>query len=48
MFFLKVSKDEQKRRFLERLDEPDKNRKFSPADLADRMLWGCSMWAYSD
>jgi len=48
MFFLKVSKDEQKRRFLEGLDQPDKNRKFSPADLADRMLWGHSMRAYPD
>ncbi len=38
-FFLNVSKDEQRRRFLERLDEPDKHWKFSPSDLAERGHW---------
>ena len=47
-FFLNVSKDEQKRRFLERLDRPDKNWKFSPSDLAERAHWGDYMRAYSD
>ncbi len=47
-FFLNVSKDEQKRRFLERLDRPEKNWKFSPADLAEREHWGEYMRAYSD
>ena len=39
-FFLNVSKDEQKRRFLERLDRPEKQWKFSAADLAERAHWG--------
>ena len=47
-FFLNVSKDEQKRRFLERLDRPDKNWKFSASDLAERAHWGDYMRAYSD
>jgi PPK2 family polyphosphate:nucleotide phosphotransferase len=38
-FFLNVSKDEQKRRFLERLNRPEKHWKFSPADLAERDHW---------
>jgi polyphosphate kinase 2 (PPK2 family) len=38
-FFLHISKDEQKRRFLARLDTPEKNWKFSPADLAERSHW---------
>src|SRR5437879_5153800 len=38
-FFLHVSKHEQKRRFLERLDDPAKNWKFSAADLAERAFW---------
>jgi PPK2 family polyphosphate:nucleotide phosphotransferase len=38
-FFLHVSKAEQKRRFLERLDRPEKHWKFSPADLAERARW---------
>lgn len=37
--FLNISKDEQRERLLERLDEPDKNWKFNKADLADRALW---------
>ena len=47
-FFLNVSKDEQKRRFLERLDRPDKHWKFSAADLAERAHWDQYMKAYSD
>jgi PPK2 family polyphosphate:nucleotide phosphotransferase len=47
-FFLNVSKDEQKKRFLERLDRPDKHWKFSTADLAERAYWGRYMRAYSD
>jgi PPK2 family polyphosphate:nucleotide phosphotransferase len=47
-FFLNVSKDEQKRRFLERLDRTEKNWKFSSADLAERAHWGRYMRAYSD
>jgi PPK2 family polyphosphate:nucleotide phosphotransferase len=38
-FFLNVSKDEQKERFLSRIDEPDKNWKFSSADLHARAQW---------
>src|SRR4029077_11845185 len=38
-FFLNVSKDEQKKRFLERLERPEKNWKFSPSDLAERGHW---------
>ena len=38
-FFLNVSKEEQKRRFLERLDRPEKNWKFSAADLREREYW---------
>ena len=38
-FFLHVSKDEQKKRFLERLDRPEKHWKFSAADLAERARW---------
>ena len=45
-FFLNVSKAEQKRRFLERLDVPEKNWKFSPADLAERAYWDDYMAAY--
>ncbi len=47
-FFLNVSKDEQRRRFLERLDRPEKNWKFSPADLAERGYWDDYMAAYED
>ena len=45
-FFLHISKDEQKRRFMERLDEPGKNWKFSPADLAERRHWDDYQDAY--
>lgn len=47
-FFLHVSKKEQKRRFLERLDEAEKNWKFSGADLAERAHWKEYMRAYED
>ena len=45
-FFLHVGRDEQKSRFLDRLDEPDKNWKFSPSDLSERGRWGDYMEAY--
>ena len=45
-FFLHVSRKEQKRRFLERLDQPDKNWKFSPADVTERQHWDAYMHAY--
>lgn len=45
-FFLNVGRDEQKSRFLDRLDEPDKHWKFSPDDLGERAHWGDYMAAY--
>ena len=45
-FFLNVSKKEQKRRFLARLDEPEKNWKFSAADVHERACWDEYMDAY--
>jgi PPK2 family polyphosphate:nucleotide phosphotransferase len=45
-FFLNVSRKEQKRRFLERLDQPEKNWKFSVADAAERQHWDDYMEAY--
>lgn len=45
-FFLHVSKEEQKERFLERIDDPDKNWKFSSADLHEREYWDDYMKAY--
>ena len=45
-FFLHVSKDEQKKRFLARLDNPDKQWKFNAADLDERALWDEYMDAY--
>src|SRR5204863_10016817 len=47
-FFLNVSKDEQKARFLERLERPEKNWKFSPNDLAERDYWDDYMDTYED
>jgi PPK2 family polyphosphate:nucleotide phosphotransferase len=47
-FFLHVSKDEQKRRFLSRLDEPEKNWKFSANDVAERRHWKDYQRAYED
>ena len=45
-FFLNVSKKEQKRRFLERLDNPEKNWKFSPGDVRERKCWDDYQSAY--
>jgi len=45
-FFLNVSLEEQKKRFLERLDEPEKNWKFSAADVAERRHWDAYQAAY--
>jgi len=47
-FFLNVSKEEQKKRFLERIDEADKNWKFNPGDVEERKLWDKYMEAYED
>lgn len=47
-FFLHLSKDEQKKRFLARIDDPNKNWKFSAADIAERNLWKSYMKAYED
>ncbi len=47
-FFLMISKDEQKERLQDRLDEPDKNWKFNPGDLAERALWDDYLDAYQD
>jgi PPK2 family polyphosphate:nucleotide phosphotransferase len=47
-FFLHVSKKEQKRRFLDRLERPEKNWKFSSADMAERGFWSEYQNAYED
>jgi len=47
-FFLHVSKKEQRRRFLERLENPEKNWKFSASDLKEREFWDDYMEAYED
>ncbi|MEH2540599.1 MULTISPECIES: polyphosphate kinase 2 family protein [unclassified Bradyrhizobium] len=47
-FFLNVSKEEQRERFLERLEEPAKNWKFSTADIGERALWAKYQAAYQD
>jgi PPK2 family polyphosphate:nucleotide phosphotransferase len=47
-FFLNVSRKEQKRRFLSRLDEPDKNWKFSLSDVKERASWKDYMNAYEE
>jgi PPK2 family polyphosphate:nucleotide phosphotransferase len=47
-FFLNVSKREQKKRFLERLDRPDKNWKFSVADLEERKFWSDYQVAFEE
>jgi len=46
--FLNVSKKEQKKRFLDRIDRPEKNWKFSNSDLAERQFWKQYMAAYED
>ena len=45
-FFLHLSKEEQRKRFLARIDEPEKNWKFSAADIAERKFWKQYMSAY--
>jgi polyphosphate kinase 2 (PPK2 family) len=45
-FFLHLSKDEQRKRFLARIDEPEKNWKFSTADVEERKYWKDYMKAY--
>jgi PPK2 family polyphosphate:nucleotide phosphotransferase len=45
-FFLHLSKEEQRRRFLQRIDKPDKNWKFSTADIEERKFWKGYMNAY--
>jgi PPK2 family polyphosphate:nucleotide phosphotransferase len=47
-FFLHVSKEEQRQRFLKRLDEPEKNWKFSDADVRERQCWADYMAAYQN
>jgi PPK2 family polyphosphate:nucleotide phosphotransferase len=47
-FFLNISKKEQKKRFLERLDNPEKNWKFSAADATERQFWDKYMDAYEE
>jgi PPK2 family polyphosphate:nucleotide phosphotransferase len=47
-FFLHLSKKEQRKRFLERIDEPDKNWKFSPADIHERKYWKHYVRAYEE
>jgi PPK2 family polyphosphate:nucleotide phosphotransferase len=47
-FFLHISKDEQKKRFLERIDKPEKNWKFSSADVEERKFWKEYMHAYEE
>lgn len=46
--FLHLSKDEQKRRFLERIDNPEKNWKFSQSDIEERTYWDDYQQAYED
>ena len=46
--FLHLSEEEQKKRFLERLDEPDKNWKFSNADIKERKFWDDYQKAYAE
>ncbi|MFZ0684088.1 MAG: polyphosphate kinase 2 family protein [Terriglobales bacterium] len=47
-FFLHLSREEQKRRFLQRLDDPEKNWKFSSADAKEREFWDAYQDAYED
>ena len=46
--FLNVSKDEQRRRFIDRIDEPDKNWKFSAGDVKERAYWDDYQRAFQD
>jgi polyphosphate kinase 2 (PPK2 family) len=45
-FFLHLSEEEQRKRFLDRIDEPEKNWKFSLADIEERKFWKQYMYAY--
>ena len=47
-FFLHLSKEEQRKRFLKRIDDPNKNWKFSRADVSERKLWNSYMQAYAE
>lgn len=47
-FYLHLSKDEQRKRFLERIDDPEKNWKFSVADIQERKFWKQYMKAYEE
>ena len=47
-FYLHLSKDEQRKRFLQRIDEPDKNWKFSLADVEERKFWKRYMSAFEE
>jgi PPK2 family polyphosphate:nucleotide phosphotransferase len=47
-FFLHISKEEQRKRFLERIDRPEKNWKFGQADIHERELWNDYMKAYEE
>ena len=47
-FYLHLSKDEQRKRFLDRIDEPDKNWKFSLADIEERKFWDDYMTAFEE
>jgi PPK2 family polyphosphate:nucleotide phosphotransferase len=47
-FFLNMSRDEQKKRFMKRLDRPEKNWKFSASDVHERKFWGDYMRAYEE
>jgi PPK2 family polyphosphate:nucleotide phosphotransferase len=47
-FYLHLSKEEQRKRFLERIDDPHKNWKFSAADIAERKYWTPYMKAYEE
>ena len=47
-FFLHLSKDEQRKRFLDRIDTPEKNWKFGQSDIEERKFWADYMSAYED
>jgi PPK2 family polyphosphate:nucleotide phosphotransferase len=47
-FFLHISKEEQRKRFISRIDDPGKNWKFNEADMRERDLWGEYMTAYEE
>jgi PPK2 family polyphosphate:nucleotide phosphotransferase len=47
-FFLHLSKEEQRKRFMERIDDPEKNWKLSMADMTERKFWGQYTKAYED